>query len=267
MERFRLPAMLATLGGALALLLGLAMLLLPLLAPELSRARDAAWGAVVLLLGLVLVTSAERLTGAPMLGVLCAGLLIGRLVVEVGQGRWFRLTPEEQGALWSRERWQTALAQLGAAAAKLLAMARGTAALVGGWIGAARASKPTTKRWVRPEEKHAAQAEPAPQSEPSPASTPEPLPEQPGAEPAAASAPGGQAAEAAAAAQSPETLPPQTAPLPEPEPAQGATAGPEPITVIPDLDAVDALLDAETVPCRGGVGEQPAAEANEGGAG
>jgi hypothetical protein len=55
--------MLAILGGTLALVLGLAVLLLPLLAPELSRARDAAWGAVVLLLGLVLVTTAERLTG------------------------------------------------------------------------------------------------------------------------------------------------------------------------------------------------------------
>ena len=63
------PAMLASLGGALALLLGLAVLLLPLLTPELSRPRDVLWGAVVLLLGLVLVTSADRLTGAPMLGV------------------------------------------------------------------------------------------------------------------------------------------------------------------------------------------------------
>ncbi|MFM9102322.1 MAG: Ycf66 family protein, partial [Cyanobium sp.] len=62
--------MLAILGGALALVIGLAVLLLPLLLPELSRARDAVWGAVVLLLGLVLVTSAERLRGAPMLGVL-----------------------------------------------------------------------------------------------------------------------------------------------------------------------------------------------------
>jgi len=51
--------MFATLGGTLTLLVGLAVLLLPLLANELSRPRDAAWGAVVLLLGLVLVTCAE----------------------------------------------------------------------------------------------------------------------------------------------------------------------------------------------------------------
>ncbi len=260
----RIQAMLATLGGALALVLGLAVLLLPLLAPELSRARDAVWGAVVLLLGLVLVTSADRLTGAPMLGVLCAGLLIGRLAVEVGQGRWFRLTPEEQRALWSRERWQMALAQLGAALAKLLAMARGAAALVGGWIGTARIPKTTSKRWVRPEEKQAAQAGPTPESEPSPASTPEPLPEQPAEEPAAAAAPDPPAPTADPV---PEPVGEGQAAAPGWQAARGTTADPAPITVIPDLDAVDALLDAETVPSRGEVGEQPAAEANEGGAG
>ncbi|MFM8277170.1 MAG: Ycf66 family protein, partial [Cyanobium sp.] len=91
--------MLATLGGCFALLLGIAVLLLPLLTPELSRPRDAFWGAVVLLLGLVLVTSSERLTGAPMLAVLCGGLLIGRLGGEVGRGRWNQLSAEERSAL------------------------------------------------------------------------------------------------------------------------------------------------------------------------
>lgn len=83
--------MLAILIGSLALLVGLALLLEPLLLPELSRPRDALWAAVVLLLGLVLVTAAERLQGAPMLGVLCGGLLVGRLGTEVGQQRWQQL--------------------------------------------------------------------------------------------------------------------------------------------------------------------------------
>ena len=196
----RFPAMLATLGGALALLLGLAVLLLPLLAPELSRPRDAVWGAVVLLLGLVLVTSADRLTGAPMLGVLCGGLLIGRLAVEVGQGRWFRLTPEEQQKLWSSERWQTVLGQLGEAVAKLVAIAGGAGSVLGGWIAERRQPKSTGKRWVRPEETPAAE------------------PEQP--------------AEAQPEAQV------------EPAACEPATpAEPPATTVIPSLDAVDALLD------------------------
>jgi len=52
--------MLANVGGSLALGIGLVVLLLPLLTPELSRPRDAAWGALVLLLGLALVTSSDR---------------------------------------------------------------------------------------------------------------------------------------------------------------------------------------------------------------
>ena len=55
--------MLATLSGDICLLFGLALLLLPLLAAELSRPRDGVWGAVVLILGLVLVTSSDRMRG------------------------------------------------------------------------------------------------------------------------------------------------------------------------------------------------------------
>jgi len=120
--------MLATLGGLLALPLGLTVLLLPLLAPELSRPRDSAWGAVLLLLGLDLVTSADRLTGAPMLGVLCGALLIGRLGLEVGLGRWRQLTEEERQRLGSLERWSTSFRQLGITSAGLLERA-------GAWIG------------------------------------------------------------------------------------------------------------------------------------
>lgn len=144
--------MLATLGGLLALLLGLAILLLPLLATELSRSRDSAWGAVVLLLGLVLVTSADRLTGAPMLGVLCGGLLIGRLAAEVSQGRWQQLSLEEQQRLWSAERWQTSLKQAGATVTHLVAQVSASSSGLRSWFSARRQPKPSGKRWVRPEE-------------------------------------------------------------------------------------------------------------------
>ena len=69
-------SVLAVLIGSLALVAGLLLMLLPLVASELARPRDSFWAAVVLLLGLVLVTASDRLTGAPMLGVLCGGLLI-----------------------------------------------------------------------------------------------------------------------------------------------------------------------------------------------
>lgn len=157
-------AMVATLGGLLALPLGLLVLLLPLLATELSRPRDSVWGALVLMLGLVLVTSADRLTGAPMLGVVCGGLLIGRLLVEVGQARWRQLSPEEQQRLASLERWTTSFGQLGATVAglghQLGAAAAGLGQGLGGGSGGsnpglarppAARTKATGKRWVRPE--------------------------------------------------------------------------------------------------------------------
>jgi hypothetical protein len=152
-------AMLATLGGALALVIGLAVLLLPLLLPELSRARDAVWGAVVLLLGLVLVTSAERLRVAPMLGVLCGGLLIGRLSVEVAQARWRQLSEQEQQRLWSAERWQTALQQFGTTAARLpVLVTQASQGLLEWFQERKQQPKASGKRWVRPEPKAEAPA-------------------------------------------------------------------------------------------------------------
>ena len=144
--------MVATLAGLGALWLGLALLLLPLLATELSRPGDSAWGALVLVLALVLVTSADRLTGSPMLAVVCSGLLIGRLAVEVGRGRWRQLTPEEQGRLGSWERWRTSAQHTKAALLGLVeASGQRASALLKGWQER-RQPKLSQKRWVRPED-------------------------------------------------------------------------------------------------------------------
>ena len=144
--------MLATTSGLLALFAGLVVLLVPLMTPELSRQRDTFWGAVVLLLGLTLVTCSDRLVGAPMLAVLCATLLIGRLSLEVSQSRWRLLSPEEQQTLVSVERWQQNLRQLAAAVAKLIAQAGELRDLVFGLIKGQGSSKSHGKRWIRPEE-------------------------------------------------------------------------------------------------------------------
>ena len=149
--------MLATLTGDLCLLVGLAILLLPLLATELSRPRDGVWGAIVLLLGLVLVTSSDRLRGAPMLAVACGALLISRLGVEVAQARWNQLSSEEQQRLSSSERWSTSVQQLIAAvvslsgnAGSLLSNIKPSAPSTGSNPKREGASK-SGKRWVRPE--------------------------------------------------------------------------------------------------------------------
>ena len=159
--------MLATLSGDVCLLFGLALLLLPLLAVELSRPRDGVWGAVVLLLGLVLVTSSDRLRGAPMLAVLCGGLLVSRLSAEVGQARWRALSEEEQTRLRSIDHWLTGLRQLGTAAGGLSE----------GLGGMAKQLKPagkagvSGKKWVRREPAQEAPFTPMPTENPSPEPT------------------------------------------------------------------------------------------------
>ena len=153
------PAMVASLSGTLALVVGLAVMLLPLMASELSRPRDGLWGAVVLLLGLTLVTSADRLTGSPMLAVLCGGLLIGRLGLEVVQLRWRALTPEEQQRLLSLERWQTSLSELLASVAQGLAVVSATSGTVLAALQRGGGSKGSSgKRWVRAESAQGSEA-------------------------------------------------------------------------------------------------------------
>ena len=147
--------MLATIAGDLCLLLGLAVLLLPLLATELSRPRDGVWGGIVLLLGLVLVTSSDRLRGAPMLAVICSALLISRLGAEVAQSRWQRLSQEEQQRLRSKERWATSSQQLSTSVTTLLTNLQTAFTSLKPEPPAAtreEGSSRSGKRWVRPED-------------------------------------------------------------------------------------------------------------------
>ena len=147
--------MLATIAGDLCLLLGLAVLLLPLLATELSRPRDGIWGGIVLLLGLVLVTSSDRLRGAPMLAVICSALLISRLGAEVAQSRWQRLSQDEQQRLRSKERWTTSVQQLSTSVTTLLSnlqAAIGSLKSEPPAAGREEGSSRSGKRWIRPDQ-------------------------------------------------------------------------------------------------------------------
>ena len=221
--------MLAIVGGTLALLLGLLLLLLPLVATELSRPRDSVWGAVVLLLGLVLVTSADRLTGAPMLAVLCGGLLIGRLGSEVGLGRWRQLTDDERQLLASSERWSRSVQQLGAASTSLLERSGG---LLSG-LATKLASRPprpaSSKRWVRPEQAAATdqtdQTDQTEQTEQVQPTEPEPQPPADGASSGLKPEAGAQPAPTTDQATEPATVHPKA------EGAQAAPASPPPAAV------------------------------------
>ena len=232
-------SVLAVLIGSLALLAGLLLMLLPLVASELARPRDSFWAAVVLLLGLVLVTASDRLTGAPMLGVLCGGLLIGRLGSEVGQQRWGALEPAQQQRFSETSYWSEQLQQLRGAAAKLLA----AGGIVVSWLQERLKKPEVSKRWVRadataeatPSEAEPTATEPSAGAEISAEVVPEPEPEaEPEPEPELEPEPAAELTvevEATSAIEAEAEAEPEVTAEPEPEIEAKAEVIPEPEAV------------------------------------
>ena len=218
-------SVLAVLIGSLALVAGLLLMLLPLVASELARPRDSFWAAVVLLLGLVLVTASDRLTGAPMLGVLCGGLLIGRLGSEVGQQRWGALEPAQQQRFSETSYWKQQLEQLRGAAAKLLA----AGGIIASWLQERLKKPEVSKRWVRAD----ATGEATP-TETEPTNT----------DPSADAGSSEEAAEISA-----EVVPePEAEPEPEPEPAPELTVEVEATSEVEPEAEAEPELTAEPKP-------------------
>ena len=211
-------SVLAVLIGSLALVAGLLLMLLPLVASELARPRDSFWAAVVLLLGLVLVTASDRLTGAPMLGVLCGGLLIGRLGSEVGQQRWGALEPAQQQRFSETSYWTQQLEQLRGAAAKLLA----AGGIVASWLQERLKKPEVSKRWVR--------ADATDEASPTEA---EPTATEPSADADSSDEPAEISAEVA------------PAPEPEAEPAPESEREPEPAAELPVEAEATSAIEAE----------------------
>ena len=211
-------SVLAVLIGSLALVAGLLLMLLPLVASELARPRDSFWAAVVLLLGLVLVTASDRLTGAPMLGVLCGGLLIGRLGSEVGQQRWGALEPAQQQRFSETSYWTQQLEQLRGAAAKLLA----AGGIVASWLQERLKKPEVSKRWVR--------ADATDEASPTEA---EPTATEPSAD--------------ADSSDEPAEISAEVAPEPEPEaePEPESEREPEPAAELPVEAEATSLIEAE----------------------
>ncbi len=139
--------MLAKLIGDLAVFIGLAILLLPLLLTELSRPRDEFVGAVLLILGLVLLISHERFIGSPTIAVCSGTFLVGKLGWEVGLSRWQKLSQDEKVRLGSIQRWIQSFKELFATFTQL-------GKIFGDVLSPfVRPKKPNSskKKWVRPE--------------------------------------------------------------------------------------------------------------------
>ena len=139
--------MLVNLSGDLCLIFGLALLTLPLLAVELSRPRDGAWGALVLLLGMTLVTNRDRLAGSPTLGVLLATLLVAKLISEIALFRWNQLSDQEKARLKSANYWIMNLNQI----TKIIADVGSSLGKITSSLKFKNNSGVSGKKWVRQE--------------------------------------------------------------------------------------------------------------------
>ncbi len=104
--------MLAIIFGNLLIFVGFFVVLLPVLLTELSRPRDSVWGALIMILGLILFTSHERFNGSPMLAVLLESFVFSRLFLEVSQSRWQQLTVEEKSNLKTFNRFKNSFIQI-----------------------------------------------------------------------------------------------------------------------------------------------------------
>ena len=105
--------MLILISGYLFLFVGLLILALPLILVELSRPRDWLNGGLFLFLGLFLLVENDLLRGSIDLFVLSVATLIGKMIYEIIQNRWYQLSFEEKKRISSFERWFESFKQLG----------------------------------------------------------------------------------------------------------------------------------------------------------
>ena len=103
--------MLVAFVGYFSIVLGLLILALPLLLAELSRPKDAVWGAMIMVLGLILITSNQSFDGSLILAVILNSIIISRLLLEISQYRWQQLDAEEKIDLTTYRRWKQSFSQ------------------------------------------------------------------------------------------------------------------------------------------------------------
>ena len=105
--------MVVSISGYLFLLVGFLILALPLMLVELSRPRDWLMGGLFLFLGLFLLVENDLLGGSINLLVFSIAILIGKMMSEIAQTRWYYLGIQEKKRIASFERWFESFKQLG----------------------------------------------------------------------------------------------------------------------------------------------------------
>ena len=99
--------------GYLSILCGFLILLLPLILTELSRPRDWLMGGLFLVLGLILLVENDLFRGSLILLVIVGATLLGKMILEVSQSRWFQLSTIEKARVGSFKKWAQSFSQLG----------------------------------------------------------------------------------------------------------------------------------------------------------
>ena len=105
--------MVVSIFGYLFLFVGFLTLFLPLMLVELSRPRDWLMGGLFLFLGLFLLVENDLLRGSINLLVISMAILYGKMILEIIENRWYKLSPEEIKRIGSFQRWFESFKQLG----------------------------------------------------------------------------------------------------------------------------------------------------------
>ena len=105
--------MLISIFGYFFLFVGFIVLVLPIMVVELCRPRDWLYGGLFLFLGLFLLVENVLLRGSINLLVVCMSILLGKMMLEIVQNRWYQLSSEEKKRIASFERWFESFKQLG----------------------------------------------------------------------------------------------------------------------------------------------------------
>ncbi len=99
--------------GCFSILCGFLILLLPLILTELSRPRDWLMGGLFLVLGLILLVENDLFRGSLILLVISGATLLGKMILEISQSRWFQLSTMEKARVGSFNKWTQSFKQLG----------------------------------------------------------------------------------------------------------------------------------------------------------
>ena len=139
--------MVVSIFGYLFLFVGFLTLFLPLMLVELSRPRDWLMGGLFLFLGLFLLVENDLLRGSINLLVISMAILYGKMILEIIENRWYKLSPEEIKRIGSFQRWFESFKQLGQSFALL---SNGFLKVITSFTN--KSEKPLKeKKWVHPE--------------------------------------------------------------------------------------------------------------------